>query len=66
MALIPATILTGFLRSRTTTLLTRTLTEAPVQQIAVTENEFREENIDSDLPLTQSTDQLLQTCTGSL
>jgi G3E family GTPase len=45
MALIPATILTGFLGSGKTTLLKRVLTEAHGQKIAVIENEFGEENI---------------------
>ena len=49
MALIPATILTGFLGSGKTTLLKRVLTEAHGQKIAVIENEFGEENIDNDI-----------------
>jgi len=44
MALIPATILTGFLGSGKTTLLKRVLTEAHGQKIAIIENEFGEEN----------------------
>ncbi|MDP5023357.1 MAG: GTP-binding protein, partial [Burkholderiaceae bacterium] len=46
MALIPATILTGFLGSGKTTLLKRILGEAHGHKIAVVENEFGEENID--------------------
>ncbi len=49
MALIPATILTGFLGSGKTTLLKRVLTEAHGQKIAVIENEFGEENIDNEI-----------------
>ena len=49
MSLIPATILTGFLGSGKTTLLKRVLTEAHGQKIAVIENEFGEENIDSEI-----------------
>ncbi|MEY3428060.1 MAG: putative GTP-binding protein YjiA, partial [Pseudomonadota bacterium] len=49
MALIPATILTGFLGSGKTTLLKRVLTEAHGQKIAIIENEFGEENIDNDI-----------------
>ncbi|MEY4585193.1 MAG: hypothetical protein RJB10_1690, partial [Pseudomonadota bacterium] len=49
MSLIPVTILTGFLGSGKTTLLKRILTEAHGQKIAVIENEFGEENIDSDI-----------------
>ena len=46
MALIPATILTGFLGAGKTTLLKRVLSEAHGQKIAIIENEFGEENID--------------------
>jgi hypothetical protein len=53
MALIPATILTGFLGSGKTTLLKRVLTEAHGQKIAVIENEFGEENIDNDILVTE-------------
>ena len=49
MALIPATILTGFLGAGKTTLLKRVLQEAHGQKIAVIENEFGEENIDNDI-----------------
>ena len=49
MSLIPATILTGFLGSGKTTLLKRVLAEAHGQKFAVIENEFGEENIDSDI-----------------
>ena len=52
MALIPATILTGFLGSGKTTLLKRVLTEAHGQKIAVIENEFGDEDIDSDILVT--------------
>ncbi len=52
MALIPVTILTGFLGSGKTTLLKRVLTEAHGQKIAVIENEFGEENIDNDILVT--------------
>ena len=60
MALIPATILTGFLGSGKTTLLKRILTEAHGQKIAVIENEFGEENIDSDILVTESKEQIIQ------
>ena len=48
-ALIPATILTGFLGSGKTTLLKRVLSEAHGQKIAVIENEFGDENIDNEI-----------------
>ena len=49
MALIPATILTGFLGAGKTTLLNRLLHEDHGQRIAVIENEFGEENIDNEI-----------------
>ena len=64
MALIPATILTGFLGSGKTTLLKRILTEAHGQKIAVIENEFGEENIDSDILVSESTEQIVQMSNG--
>ena len=64
MSLIPATILTGFLGSGKTTLLKRVLTETHGQKIAVIENEFGEENIDSDLLVTESKEQILQMSNG--
>jgi len=64
MSLIPATILTGFLGSGKTTLLKRVLTETHGQKIAVIENEFGEENIDSDLLVAESKEQILQMSNG--
>jgi G3E family GTPase len=66
MALIPVTILTGFLGSGKTTLLKRILTEAHGQKIAVIENEFGEENIDSDILVTESKEQILQMSNGCI
>ena len=60
MALIPATILTGFLGSGKTTLLKRVLSEAHGQKIAVIENEFGEENIDSDILVSDTQEQIIQ------
>src|SRR6478735_5007238 len=66
MALIPATILTGFLGSGKTTLLKRVLTEAHGQKIAVIENEFGEENIDSDILVTETKEQIIQMSNGCI
>ncbi len=66
MALIPATILTGFLGSGKTTLLKRVLSEAHGQKIAVIENEFGEENIDSDILVTESKEQIVQMSNGCI
>ena len=62
--LIPATILTGFLGSGKTTLLKRVLTEAHGQKIAVIENEFGEENIDNDILVADTTEQIIQMNNG--
>lgn len=64
MALIPATILTGFLGSGKTTLLKRVLTEAHGQKIAVVENEFGEENIDNDILVSEPGEQIIQLNNG--
>ena len=64
MSLIPATILTGFLGSGKTTLLKRILTEAHGQKIAVIENEFGEENIDSDILVSDTQEQIIQMSNG--
>jgi G3E family GTPase len=66
MALIPATILTGFLGSGKTTLLKRILQEAHGQKIAVIENEFGEENIDSDILVSDTTEQIIQMSNGCI
>ncbi|KQP37870.1 GTP-binding protein [Pseudorhodoferax sp. Leaf274] len=64
MALIPATILTGFLGSGKTTLLKRVLTEAHGQKIAVVENEFGEENIDNEILVSEPGEQIIQLNNG--
>ncbi|HRI18019.1 MAG TPA: GTP-binding protein [Burkholderiaceae bacterium] len=64
MALIPATILTGFLGSGKTTLLKRVLTEAHGQKIAVIENEFGEENIDNEILVEAPGEQIIQLNNG--
>jgi G3E family GTPase len=64
MALIPATILTGFLGSGKTTLLKRVLTEAHGQKIAVIENEFGDENIDNEILVQDNQEQIIQLNNG--
>lgn len=66
MSLIPATILTGFLGSGKTTLLKRVLAEAHGQKIAVVENEFGEENIDSDILVSDTQEQIIQMSNGCI
>lgn len=62
--LIPATILTGFLGSGKTTLLKRVLNEAHGRKIAVIENEFGEENIDNEILVADTTEQIVQLSNG--
>ena len=62
--LIPATILTGFLGSGKTTLLKRVLTESHGQKIAVIENEFGEENIDNEILVADTNEQIIQMNNG--
>ncbi len=64
--LIPATILTGFLGSGKTTLLKRVLSEAHGSRIAVIENEFGEENIDNDILVQDSEQQIVQMSNGCI
>jgi G3E family GTPase len=66
MALIPATILTGFLGSGKTTLLKRVLTEAHGQKIAVVENEFGEENIDNEILVADTQENIIQMSNGCI
>ena len=62
--LIPATILTGFLGSGKTTLLKRVLSESHGQKIAVIENEFGEENIDNEILVADTEEQIVQLSNG--
>jgi G3E family GTPase len=64
--LIPSTILTGFLGSGKTTLLKRILHEAHGSRIAVIENEFGEENIDNDILVQESGEQIVQMSNGCI
>ncbi|MBI5279526.1 MAG: GTP-binding protein [Burkholderiales bacterium] len=66
MSLIPATILTGFLGSGKTTLLKRVLHEAHGQKIAVIENEFGEENIDNEILVSETKEQIVQMSNGCI
>ena len=66
MSLIPATILTGFLGSGKTTLLKRVLAEVHGQKIAIIENEFGEENIDSDILVSDTNEQIIQMSNGCI
>src|SRR5690606_28205086 len=63
-SLIPVTVLTGFLGAGKTTLLRRILTEFHGQRIAVIENEFGEENIDNDLIIQDSEEQVVELSNG--
>ena len=62
--LIPATILTGFLGSGKTTLLKRVLSENHGLKIAVIENEFGEENIDNEILVSETREQIVQLSNG--
>jgi G3E family GTPase len=64
MALIPATILTGFLGAGKTTLLNRILKEPHGFRIAVIENEFGEENIDNEILVQESNEQIVEMSNG--
>ncbi len=66
MSLISVTILTGFLGAGKTTLLKRILGENHGQKIAVIENEFGEENIDSDILISDNDEQIIQMTNGCI
>jgi G3E family GTPase len=66
MALIPATILTGFLGAGKTTLLNRILREPHGRRIAVIENEFGEENIDNEILFQESNEQIVEMNNGCI
>lgn len=65
-ALIPVTILTGFLGAGKTTLLNRILTEQHGQRIAVIENEFGPESIDNDLLVQERSEQIVEMNNGCI
>ena len=64
--LVPVTILTGFLGSGKTTLLKRILNEQHGMKIAVIENEFGEENIDNEILVQDSNEQIIQMSNGCI
>ncbi|QYF94981.1 GTP-binding protein [Massilia sp. PAMC28688] len=66
MALIPSTILTGFLGAGKTTLLNRILREQHGFKIAVIENEFGQENIDNDILVQDSGEQIVEMNNGCI
>jgi G3E family GTPase len=66
MALIPTTILTGFLGAGKTTLLNRILQEPHGHKIAVIENEFGEENIDNEILLHDGNEQIVEMNNGCI
>jgi G3E family GTPase len=66
MALIPTTILTGFLGAGKTTLLNRILQEPHGLKIAVIENEFGPESIDSDILLQENSEQIIEMNNGCI
>lgn len=66
MALIPTTILTGFLGAGKTTLLNRILQEPHGFKIAVIENEFGEENIDNEILVQDGTEQIIEMNNGCI
>ncbi|HWU99398.1 MAG TPA: GTP-binding protein [Oxalicibacterium sp.] len=66
MALIPTTILTGFLGAGKTTLLNRILQEPHGFRIAVIENEFGQENIDNEILVQDGTEQIVEMNNGCI
>lgn len=66
MALIPATILTGFLGAGKTTLLNRILREPHGYKIAVIENEFGQENIDHEILVQETKEQIVEMSNGCI
>jgi G3E family GTPase len=66
MALIPSTILTGFLGAGKTTLLNRILQEPHGFRIAVIENEFGQENIDNEILVQDGNEQIVEMNNGCI
>ena len=66
MDLIPSTILTGFLGAGKTTLLNRILQEEHGMKIAVIENEFGQENIDNEILVQDTGEQIVEMNNGCI
>ena len=66
MDLIPSTILTGFLGAGKTTLLNRILQEDHGMRIAVIENEFGQENIDNEILVQETGEQIVEMNNGCI
>ena len=66
MAMIPSTILTGFLGAGKTTLLNRILRDDHGLKIAVIENEFGAENIDNEILVQDSSEQIIEMNNGCI
>ncbi|HEY8023967.1 MAG TPA: GTP-binding protein [Burkholderiaceae bacterium] len=66
MALIPTTILTGFLGAGKSTLLNRILQEQHGHKIAVIENEFGQENIDNEILVQDGDEQIIEMNNGCI
>lgn len=66
MKLVPVTILTGFLGAGKTTLLNRILREPHGRRIAVIENEFGQENIDNEILVQDSNEQIVEMNNGCI
>ena len=64
--MIPTTILTGFLGAGKTTLLNRILQEQHGMRIAVIENEFGQENIDNEILVQDSGEQIVEMNNGCI
>ncbi|HAW45051.1 MAG TPA: cobalamin biosynthesis protein CobW [Sutterella sp.] len=66
MELVPVTILTGFLGAGKTTLLNRILREEHGRKIAVIENEFGEEDVDSTLLVQTDKERIVSMSNGCI